>query len=415
MTASFSRALPLWIAFAAGCGARSMLAAGEPPAGTGGATTTTSSATTGATTSTTTSATGTGGALPACSPNFVGQEVVIGVPDVLARRPALVAVGSSAALVFGADTTSSADPSRLGQTFISAPWDEWPTNIDTPIPIATDGGRAFAAAPLGTATYALAWSPLASGSKVFLDEAVNPQATAGGGLLSFGGEVFALSISSGRRVVGVREQSPSGAYTARFAWLEGAAPSPAPCASAPLTGHLFPRGDTFFAAVSDDPTGTCAGAPTALRLYPRFPEPATVVIPLDEEVRRVRVAPRGTGAWVVSQSHVQEPASFVRVDPVLADGTIDPQFGTFHPALTADTDIDAVALGDKLAIAVILQQGKRLHLVVVEPDGLRSTLDLDVTDLIEELSLLASPDGRMLLIAWTDVAKGNLHFVRVGC
>jgi hypothetical protein len=416
VNASFARLLPLSVALTAACGARSMLAEGTAP-GAGGATTTTTSTSSSSSTTTTTSTsstTTTTGVPSTCNFDFPAPIVTVPVPNVLARRPALTSVGGDVALLYGSDEDDPSAPSPVAVLLVQQPWGAWPPNTLGPHDLAPDGGRAFAVAPRSATTFALARTLTGAPEAVLIDDDVDPLGVTSGSPSIVSGQVLALGVDGGRHAVATRSEQ-AGQFRGGVDCPESFVGTAPTCASAAINGHLFARNGSFFTAITRSLTGACGEAPTVLRLYPSFPGSASVDTDVGETIRRVRVAPRGSGAWVVTQVHVDQPVSFVRVDPILADGTPDPQFGTLHPAITGDTDIDAVALGDKLVLAVIQDQAHQIRVVAVTADGQKGSRDVDAPEAIDEIALLASPDGHTLLVAWTDRQMGNLHITRLGC
>jgi hypothetical protein len=435
----------------AACGARPSLWLGDsrPGAaggngGTGGSTSTTTSSTgvtttsTSSSSSTTSSSSGTG---PACVP--LVEVALPAVDGFHARRPALVALDgkSSVAAVLGLDAVVASEPPAvpIADAVLDA-WGPWPPAVAAPHVVAPDGGSSFAVAARAGAKLAL----FATVSGGMLADGVDPLGSAalqpltglngatGAGFLAANGQKLAVGITR------PLSDSVQGLVFSVLPENETWGGFGTTCSNGALVGDAMPLGDQFLiAAATSVPVTSCGfsfvGPPRDVRLFrhvvPKPSDPDTVFKPIDDVLQvgslvRLRLSPRSDGAWLFAQVNgLDDHLEGVRAYRVSADAHV---LGEGADVVAAGrTGFAAAPRGDGFALAWIEDPGPNaaaLGVATFDANGAQVATQIyplpagaSVTD---PLAMQVSPDGAMLLVAWsqaTPSAADSVHLVRFGC
>lgn len=448
-------------ALIAACGARSTLhddGAGQGGAGGAGSTSSSTSATSTTSVSSTTTSGGAGGAPAACDALVLSGEPITpeAEPFEHGLRPRLVPAAGDGSLVSVVVARQAVEgpavpPARITRAEV-APWGAWPSTLGTEYQVCSFGGEAFAAAPAmpdarpGIA--ALFYLPTAQfPSDMYLAPVVSARTSydpfpdgvqwdawepAFAAALARGGEGH---LAAYELVLG----GVSGTATYLGVSLVGAASldvqpiDPVACAEAPFPADAAPiAGGFLVAAASGRPFGTCQrddGVPgPADELQVIRIEEATHQTSLSasfqerDPLAHVALAAGGGGAWVVWQA---SGASALQPPPVRAmrlDEAGAPAGSVFQVTAEGATagPIAAAALGSWLAVAWVDAIDPSFPTLRVdlfdEAGAFRTGTSISTAPswlFDASLSLLASPDGTQLLLAWSDVAASGMEAAAV--
>ena len=436
-------------ALAASCGGRSALRDGLSASGGGGG-----SAPTSSTSSTSSSSSGSGGAPPTCDQLLLTGAPITYEPTSFEHgsRPSLVPAtddGSLVSVVLARQIVEgpSVPPIRIVDASFS-PWGDWPSTLGPADQVCSFGGEAFAVAPAmaagqpGFAT--LFYLPTSSfPSDMYLAPGASPKTSYDpfpeGISWDAGEPAWPVALARGATGMLAAYQIGVGSHSfMSLALVDSASLSvevvhDVACADAPFTAAAVPaQGGFLVATAAGRAFGACMlddGVPgpadevhvmrfdqakMQLTLSASFEEP--------DPLAHIALAKRGGGAWVVWQS---DGASAEAPPPIRAarldEGglPVGPVFPITHDGETTGP-FAAASIGPLLAVAWVdsLDPGyPTLRLDLFDEAGALvtgSSINTGPAWLYNaSLSLLPSPDGRQLLLAWSDIASPDPATVRV--
>lgn len=439
------------------CGGRSQLGDGSSSGGVGsagGATSTGSTASSSSSsTSTASSSSGNGGAPQSCNGLTLSGERITYEPTPMdhGSRPILVPAtddGSLVSVVFAqAPVESPSDPpiAVAGATF--APWGMWPSSLGPTARVVGFGGDAFATARSPAADQpgfsVLFYLPTDS----FPSDMYLAPAAAGKSYdpfpqgISWDAWEPAWGVALARGASGHLAAYEVGMGADAFlsvAFVGGGSPTPfvideVACANAPFTADVAEvEGGYLLATAAGRKFGACPlddGIPgPAKDLHVIRVDQATKQVSLaasfegTDPLTHVALARRAQGAWVVWQENGASALTPPPIQAALLDETgavagpvfpIPATMGTLGP-------FAAAALGPNLVVAWVEAfdpSTPTLRLEVFSEAGTylsSASINTAPSWLYDaSLSLLPSPDGTQLLMAWADEASPEQAMVRV--
>lgn len=208
------------------------------------------------------------------------------------------------------------------------------------------------------------------------------------------------------------------------------------CSTQEMTGDAALVGPSFLVAASSNLHvsvcgGPADGPPLAVQLFLQQPPnsnglsfTALDYVQLLEPVARVRLSPRSDGAWMLTQTRSSMGAlSSIRAFRISTDAhAVDPGVDVVPPARTG---FAVASRGDGFTLAWIEPPGTggaAISVTLFDAAGkqvasvsIPLALGASVTD---PVSLLTSPDGSTLLVAWSQHTPGSddlVHVARIGC
>jgi hypothetical protein len=436
-------------ALLAACGARSTLQDSDAPGegGAGGATTSTSPSTGSGATSSSSTGTGAGGTVVACdslAPD--GPPITtVGPPGENGSRPRLVPAsedGQLAAVVLARQSLEGPafPPVRIAHAAFE-PWGAWPASLGQEYQVCSFGGDVLAVAPAvpaaqpGFAT--LFYLPTnAFPSDMYLAPAAEVKTTYDPYPQGVSWDAWepAWPVALARGGAGhlaASQYLPGGPVSAAYLDLAlidapglGVTPIQAvACADVPFSADAVPVKDGFLLATAAGRNfGACLnddgipGPPDEVQVIHVDHDTGNLLLAATFEepdpVAHVALARSAEGAWLVwqnnGQSAFQPPAiQAVRLDE--AGAPAGPVFPAVAEGLTSGP-FTAAALGPYLAVAWVEYASAgspTLHIDVRDEKGAFMTevsISAGAPSLYDpSLSLLASPDGAHLLLAWSTV------------
>jgi hypothetical protein len=359
-------------------------------------------------------------------------------------RPELVAAddGVRVTLLSAWSATMETPPIELRHTTF-APWTAWPEDgtVEPSFLAALDSGYSFAAARQdGGLLAAMHLAPDATAAT--LRFALAPSSGAPGNVREIALDDASRVLSLGQ-VRGSAGGSPppaafgavrSGAVSSRTLLVlahDDAAIAPTVteigCAvTAVDAATVAVLEGVWLAAVS---SGSCAFdfVEADVRLLLLRADWATGALPpadqieVGAEIRAVRAAPHPRGAWLAWSS---DQGSAAAVEGALLDTQAMVARGPFPLSagnLAASASLAAAALGERLAVAFVVDDAESpgLHLRIHDATGaVRFEHGLGVGDSIRpEVALVGSPDGTMLVVAWSErvADRQQIHLARIRC
>lgn len=418
-----ARHLPLLLLALLACGTRTALGLGEGPPAAGG------SGGTG----------GTGGAGGVPAPTCTA----LALTDVAPLAPAAARLELAAASADGQLAVALLQDGDALVTRALQPWSAWPPPFGDPfvLEVGPGGDFAVARAPYGKLAVLAHRDDAAEGSGLFFMPDVGPAAEGAEFWALVAPEARAAAVSQGYPAppvafnVGFLSElllwdEPSAAgHELRHAvstwstayltgWVEHAEPALA-CAPAPLTGARAARtGTRWLVAVAGAP-GPCSDAPP--------PPPTSLVI------QRLAWGPEDAVDWTVdltAEVERDDPIALTRIAAAAGGAyalVADASAGALLH-LTAEGDVlaqlelegapalaELTALEDWLVTALVpTEQPDVLRLSARDVDGvITASLDVPLDGPATGLSLLPSPDGGALLVAWS--TPSGAHVARLGC
>lgn len=442
-------------ALAASCGGRSALRDGLSASGGGGGSAPTSSTSSiSSTSSTSSTSSGSGGAPPACD-----QLLLTGMPITVeptsfehGSRPSLVPAtddGSLVSVVLARQLVEgpSVPPIRIVDASFS-PWGDWPSTLGPADQVCSFGGDAFAVAPAmaagqpGFAT--LFYLPTSSfPSDMYFAPDASPQTSYDpfpkGISWDAGEPAWPVALARGATSTLAAYQIGVGSHSfMNLALVDSASLSvevfaSVACADAPFTAAAVPAQGGFLIATA---TGRAFGA---CMLDDGIPGPAdeVQVMRFDQAKKQltlsasfkepdplahIALAKRGEGAWVVWQSN----GASAEAPPPIRAARLDEGGLPVGPVFLITDDGEttgpfaAASVGPLLAVAWVDSldpSSPTLRLDLFDEAGALvtgSSINTGPAWLYDaSLSLLPSPDGRQLLLAWSDIASPDPATVRV--
>lgn len=435
------------LALVAACGTRSALPEGDLASGSGGApgTSTTSSTSSTSSTFSSSSSGGSGGEAPICDVLVLSGPPITYDPSFEhASRPRLVPASedrSRVSMVMTRQSLESPSPTPLRATNVTfAPWDAWPSGLGPDYQVLGWGADSLAVAP--------AWPPSKPGfallhyvltgafpSDMALAASVAPETD----YESFPPSVqwdgwepaWAVALARGAKGHLAAYQFGGGPYTYLTLGLVGTGGvtvlSDAACANMPFPADVAPtQGGFLVASASGRAFGSCPdddgipGPPNRVQIARLDDDTASFTLATEyqdpDPISQVALAQGGQDTWVVWQNtgaSAFEPPS-IRAQRLTATGAPSgPIFDVTSSGATSGP-FAAASLGPWLAVAwvdSIDPSTPTLRLDLFDDNGARvagSSYNTAPFWLYEpSLSLLSSPDGRSLLLAWSDHDGGG--------
>jgi hypothetical protein len=407
-----------------------------------------------ATASASSSSSGVGGG----EPNDCASLILSGPVELqtsgLAERPKL-AFGTSngrTVSIFHGLTPKGSMSSEL-HTLAIEPWEQWPPTLGTKGAVDPIGGATFAVtnAAYGAVSMLLYHHDSIANDGLFFVSQTNPNSTEG--LVAF---PAATAVESPRAVFLSRgydtppvafnygyvamlaawEVNINGAHALKYAVsdtgvdiLQGFVTRPddddLACASGPIVADGVRYGLSWLvAAGSGSPSKRCDGfmdkPPTSLAIDKLawgaptdvdWTRTRTDDLKGDGPIKSIRMAPAADGAWVVF-GRENKPLELVHVDP---DGKLGaPADLGEAPVESEITALSALSKGSLLGLTAA-SNPKALQAQWLDRSGRARTTAVEVlNDAPIDLSVIASPDGKSALFAWS-VGDQRLFVERVQC
>jgi hypothetical protein len=205
------------------------------------------------------------------------------------------------------------------------------------------------------------------------------------------------------------------------------------CANAPFAADIVPtKGGYVIASASGYPFGSCSpdvgipGDASFLQLMMLNEEAGSISqvagFPGTDRIAHIELAERSEGPWVVWQDTGESAETPPPIRAVRLDEIGEPHTGVVPLTKDGETTgpFAAAMLGDRLAVAWLnsINAGDPLiTLALFDEAGAQVTSTLlDVAAPFPydaSLSLLASPDGKDILLAWSDITMNGPAVVRV--
>jgi hypothetical protein len=448
LTAIFLGALAL----VASCG-RSGLQQSQQ-SGAGGSGSSGASGSTSATTSTTSS--GAGGPPLTCELLLTGAPLTYKPsPPEHASRPALVPVssdGSIVSVVFAGKDPMFDTFSRIASVTLS-PWESWPESLGEAFKACYIGGETFAASPSmapGPPSFSLLFYQLTNAfpSDMFLAPIT--------GITSDGSYPMGVSWDAWEPAWPVALARSAARYLAAYelqlgatatllnvglvepSTLEVSVISDVACANAPFPAHAVPaEGGFLVATAAGRPFGACPlddgvnGPPSEVQVIKvdELTKSLTLTASFQgfDPLAHVALAKLPKGAWLAWQENGESAFTPPPIAAVLLDEAGSPVSPTITLTGTGYTTIPfaATALGPWLAVAwydAISPDWPAIWLSLFDEMGaLMTSTSLAMAPNLYDgspPSLLASPDGTALLLAWSDwnlAEPAAMHVARFSC
>jgi hypothetical protein len=450
-------------ALAVSCGSRTDLGDGAAaPAGSGGSASTTTSSSSATSSSSSTSSSGAGGAPALClSLQLTGPP--ISTPPGAAEHgshPILAsatAAGDAVSVVLARQGVEGPviPPFRITAATFS-PWASWPDSLGPDAQVSAQGGDAFAAAPApaasqpgvsalfavpGDATVAsMIWAASAAPGTSY-----DPYPAGADWVVAQPAWAVALARGVSSHLAAYEVGAGSGAAFLNLGLIDDAGQSvsvlPAvACGAAPFPAALAPApGGYTLATASGRKFGECGldnGIPgPAAGLQISHVDAATQKVLLaatleePDPLAHVALAPAAAGAWVVWQNdgasaELPAPIRAARLDDTGA--LVGPPFDVTQDGQSSGP-FTAAALGGELVVAwvdALDPSTPTLRLDLFDAQGHPlggGSINTAPSWLYDpSLSLLASPDGQAVLLAWSDLlstepAAAAVRVARFSC
>lgn len=442
---------PLLALSVAACGARTALSIDSAPAdGAGGSGGMPPDATTTTTTTTTSTSTGTGGGLPSTCPNLgiTGQAIsYVSAAALHGARPRLVrASATETMVVFAREAINDpANPPPTIGSVVFEPWGVWPQSLGSVVQVAAFGGEGFAAAPGAAEPSAAVLFFLPTGqfpSDMYLAPTVAPNSYYDPYPDGISWDAWepawatALARGAGGHLAAFQVGFPSGTFLRAELVSDNLTLTELgdlACADAPFPADLTEVASGYLLATANGREfGSCNdddGIPgPATRLHVMRIDPAVGSAPLSaafegvDRMAHVALARSFGGAWLAWQESGESafappPIHAVALDDYggvagsVFDVTSDGQ--TSGPLAIAD-------LGGLLAIAWVdnLDPGTpSFQIDLFDAEGAKvasSSYQSPESFLYDpSLSMLASDDGRNLLLSWSALGPAGPAMVEV--
>ncbi len=444
---------------ALGCGSRSHLLETDPPAtggaggtgGTGGSTgsstsSTTTSSTSSTTSSTTTSSTSTTTTTPQpglCGALVVQPTFVVSPASGIVTRPRTALLPATGDVVLATlVTTPGATSGQVLMGRLDA-FAGWPPAF-TEIGLMATGVIDYELGPGPKGPVALVQQP---GTGALLFPEFFPQGTWFNAPINEGDDILFVTAIQDRYFYGQVSQAGSYDTLSLGSYQPGSLPQneqPLVCMKAPLLAAAVPSGDGFVAAFTAPglPGKTCDPMdpkPGSYLSLVRYDSPiesgsflqqsqgAVLFAEGPEAFIHMGLTPASFGAWLVFQS---DGSTALTPPPIFAGRFNGAGFPAVEPLEVHQVtpggyippEVAVASLGDTLAVAwvdTIDPSASTVQIQLVHPDGSDGpsvTIPTQEAWLSGGLRLLASPDGKSLLVSWAGpVQDGVAAVARVDC
>jgi hypothetical protein len=337
-------------------------------------------------------------------------------------------------------------PPRISMVSFGA-WGAWPAALPSSTDLAIAGGDNFVVSSGSASGFAMAWT-----QKVDISQNENGQflaASIGPSTPTYAGAPFLTTTSEPAFVSGLSTSTtygflnPVGANDGALAISVDVGGGPAitttasGCATQAMVASGQPLADRALVAFSSSRTyGDCGlddgvdSTPTHLQIVSLEASGKATLgtdLTMSSEVRALATAPRSDGMWVVtdldySSALVAGPIGAMRVD---ATGAVASPMLSITQTAEYEGPVAASSLADRLLFAYqpsLQTKPAGIRVELIDDTGILTTAQIAPATLLidSDMSVLGSPDGTHVLVAWADLTgdgqqAGKVHVARLAC